>query len=92
MQISSLSESISPAHRPEYIHQIPLRDIPGIGKKTFQVLLENFGTEMDVLHQASEGELRELLNDKIAERIIKARTGNLKIEDGGGGHYGKVVG
>ena len=74
------------------LHQIPLRDIPGIGKKTFQRLLEAFGTEMAVIHRASEEELAEVLNYKIAERIIKARTGNLKIEDGGGGHYGKVVG
>ncbi|NLJ84131.1 MAG: TIGR00375 family protein [Halanaerobiaceae bacterium] len=92
MQISPVPESSSPDHRGEYIHQIPLRDIPGIGKKTFQRLLEAFGTEMAVIHRASEEELAEVLNYKIAERIIKARTGNLKIEDGGGGHYGKVVG
>ncbi|HHU93277.1 MAG TPA: TIGR00375 family protein [Halanaerobiaceae bacterium] len=91
MEISPGKESSSPAHRGPYIHQIPLRDIPGIGEKTFRRLLDSFGTEMDIIHQASEEELLEVLNYKLVERIIKARTGDLEIEDGGGGHYGKVM-
>lgn len=92
LRISTKDPSSSPEHRGKYIHQIPLRDIPGIGDKTYQNLLEKFVTEMKIIHEATEKELLQVVNYKIAEKINQGRRGNLVIENGGGGHYGKVMG
>lgn len=88
--IKDRSESTSPWHRPPYIHQIPLEYIPGLGAKTIQKLIDLFGSEMNILHYVSQNELEKATNKSISENIIKAREGNLDIEAGGGGIYGKV--
>lgn len=53
-------------------------------------LLSAFGTEMNVLHKAKEDQLKEAVGEKIAQDIVAARVGNLQVEVGGGGKYGKV--
>lgn len=78
--------------RPEYIHQVPLLDIPGIGNKTLEKLLQAFGTEMEIIHQTELEELEEVVSEKIAQKIEAARTGKIKIKSGGGGEYGRVMG
>ncbi len=80
----------SPVHRPEYIYQIPLTFIPGIGKKTIEKLLEQFGTEMTILHKLSDDDIESAVGDKIAQNIIAARDGKMNIVEGGGGNYGQV--
>jgi uncharacterized protein (TIGR00375 family) len=77
--------------RPPYIHQIPLRFVPGLGKRAMERLLAAFGTEMGVLHQASPEALAEVVGPKLAERVVAAREGRLAIAEGGGGVYGKVL-
>ncbi len=84
-------EISNPNHRGDYIHQVPLLDIPGIGEKTLAKLLNNFNNEMEVIHHTDFSELREILNDKLARKVEKARKGNAKIESGGGGNYGKII-
>ena len=79
-----------PEYRGKYIYQIPLLDIPGIGKKTLQKLLQEFDTEMDVIHDTTISELKKILNDQLAEKIDLARRGEAKIVSGGGGNYGKM--
>lgn len=76
--------------RPPYIHQIPLDYIPGIGQKTMQKLLLNFGTEMAVLHEIPESELEKVVPAKLALLIDQGRNGKLSLSVGGGGAYGKV--
>jgi len=76
--------------RPPYYYQVPLEFIPGVGTKTIDRLIERFGTEMSVLHQASFEELAEVVNEVTARRIVLAREGRLEIEAGGGGTYGKI--
>lgn len=76
---------------PRYIYQVPLSDLPGVGPKVYKRLLEAFGTEMAVLHQASEEELVKVVGEKIAEWILSSRTGKLLFQAGGGGVYGRVV-
>lgn len=82
--------SESPAHRPPYVHQVPLAMLPGIGPKTLDRLLEKVGTEMYLLHQATEQEMSDASNHKIAKTILRARSGLLTIQEGGGGIYGKA--
>lgn len=90
-QIKDKEYSISPPNRPKYIYQIPLSFIPGVGNKTLNKLLCSFGTEMDILHNATDEDIREVIPTKIADNIINARKGNLHIHDGGGGNYGKIM-
>ena len=89
--IKDKKETKSPKGRPPYIYQIPLTFIPGLGAKTIDKLLAHFGTEMDILHKLSKDDIEAVTNKKIANTIILARQGNLAIQAGGGGVYGKVT-
>ena len=80
----------SPEFRPEYIYQIPLSFIPGLGQKTINKLLDYFGTEMTVLHKLSNDDIEAIVGEKIAKNIIDAREGKMDIIAGGGGVYGHV--
>ena len=90
VEIGDNQISISPPHRPYYFHQVPLEFVPGIGKKTLEKLYGYFGTEMNILHQATYQEISQVVGFKIARDIILARKGLLEISSGGGGKYGKV--
>ena len=89
--IKDKSESRSPAFRPEYIYQIPLSFIPGLGKKTIEKLLNHFGTEMTILHKLSNDDIEAFAGEKIAKNIEKAKNGNFEIQEGGGGVYGHLT-
>ncbi len=89
--IKDKKESKSPKHRPPYIYQVPLTFIPGVGGKTIDKLLDNFETEMNILHKASQDDIEAVVGEKIAKNIINATTGNAKVHSGGGGVYGKVT-
>ncbi len=77
--------------RPPYIHHIPLEFLPGLGPKTLDKLIARFGSEMAVIHKASLEELSEVVPEKIARLIQQARNGELALQKGGGGIYGKVI-
>ena len=81
----------SPSNRPPYIYQIPLSFIPGVGGKTIEKLLDSFETEMNILHKLSEDDIESVVGEKVAKNIVNAREGNIKVESGGGGNYGKVT-
>ncbi|MCM3389492.1 endonuclease Q family protein [Ureibacillus chungkukjangi] len=92
-RIAELSDApLQEVERPPYIHQVPLDFIPGIGPKTISKLLDVFGTEMNILHEASVKDLTEVIPEKLADRIELARSGKLGITVGGGGVYGKING
>ena len=88
--ITDKKETKSPENRPEYVYQIPLTFIPGLGKKTIDKLLDNFRTEMNILHTLSKDDLEAVVGEKIADNIISAREGKMTIQAGGGGVYGQV--
>ncbi len=88
--IKDKEDTKSPENRPEYIYQIPLTFIPGLGKKTIDKLLDHFGTEMTILHKLSNDDIEAFMGEKIAKNIISAREGKMHIVEGGGGVYGKV--
>ena len=90
IEIIKDGESTSPEFRPKYNYQIPLGFMPGIGGKTIENLLANFGTEMTVLHKLSKDDLEAVLGSKQALIIDEARKGNMHIHAGGGGVYGKL--
>ena len=90
VEIGDYQQSLPPTHRPSYFHQVPLEFVPGVGKKTLDKLFSYFGTEMNILHKASYQEISQVVGFEIAQDIILARKGLLKLSPGGGGRYGKV--
>ena len=88
--IKDKKETKSPDNRPPYIYQVPLGFIPGVGGKTIEKLLDTFETEMNILHKLSKDDIEMVVGEKVAASIEAARTGNAKIQSGGGGNYGKL--
>lgn len=89
--IAESKEIIHPDHRPEYIYQVPLLDIPGIGKKTVAKLFENCGTEMDIIHNLPLEDLRACTSERTFAKLKKVRQNDFTFQSGGGGTYGKVI-
>lgn len=88
--IKDKKKTKSPANRPPYIYQVPLGFIPGVGGKTIEKLLDTFETEMNILHKLSKDDIEMVVGEKVAASIEAARTGNAKIQSGGGGNYGRL--
>ena len=89
--IKDKKETKSPENRPPYIYQVPLGFIPGVGGKTIEKLLDAFETEMNILHKLSKDDIEAVVGEKVANSIERARTGNAKVQSGGGGNYGKII-
>ncbi len=90
-EIRDWERPIHPSHRPPYVHQVPLEFIPGLGKVALERLLQAFGSEMAVLHDATPAALADVVGDTLADKIIRARTGQVEFMAGGGGQYGKPI-
>lgn len=75
---------------PGYIHQVQLRQLPGVGPKMYAKLLAVFGTEMAVIHEAPLEQLLAVAGDRIAQWINLARCNELTFEAGGGGIFGRI--
>ena len=91
VSIRDKKQTKSPANRPPYVYQVPLTFVPGLGAKTIDKLLNTFETEMNILHKLSEDDLEAVVGSKVAKTIVAARSGNVAIQSGGGGVYGKVT-
>ncbi len=88
--IKDKEKTKSPENRPPYIYQVPLGFIPGVGGKTITKLLDNFETEMNILHKLSKDDIEAVVGEKVANYIVQARNGEMQIHSGGGGNYGKI--
>ena len=58
---------------------------------TYNRLIEAFGSEFGILLKATEGELKKIVNRRIADAIIGVREKRIKIQPGFDGLYGKAV-
>ena len=76
--IKDKEETKSPKFRPPYIYQIPLSFIPGIGSKLINKLIDNFETEMNILHKASFEDIEAVCSRKIANNIIQAKNRRIR--------------
>src|SRR5690606_10929126 len=90
LSLSDRTEPRLPADRPPYRYQVPLAFLPGLGKRTLDKLLDEFGTEMNILHRVPAEALERFVGPKLADLILKARHGELDAASGGGGTYGKI--
>ncbi|MBI5061021.1 MAG: DNA helicase UvrD [Candidatus Aenigmarchaeota archaeon] len=78
---------------------IPLMEIIAAVEKTgmvtkkvnelYNILINRFGSEFNVLLNAESSELKKIVKDKLAEAIIANRSGKVKIIPGFDGVYGK---
>jgi uncharacterized protein (TIGR00375 family) len=57
----------------------------------YNQLIERFGDEYAVLIDASKDELNKIVDEKIAEAIVRVREGRVKVTPGYDGVYGKLV-
>lgn len=89
--LSDRDPGSSKKERPPYIHHVPLEFIPGVGPKTLDKLIAQFGSEMAIIHDAALEQLNEVIPFKLAQLIHQARNGQLTLQKGGGGIYGKVI-
>lgn len=89
-RIKELEDTDHRPVRPNYYYQVPLEYLPGLGPKTFDKLLDHFGTEMNVIHHVPFEKLIKVIPNKLATLIIEMREGKQKITAGGGGKYGKI--
>jgi len=93
-RIVEIQDSCEPRHppgRPPYRYQVPLEFVPGVGPKSIDKLIGRFGSEMAVLHDASEAEMAEVVGEKAAHLVVRAREGTLSLLAGGGGRYGRAL-
>ncbi len=88
--IADRESPVHPQHRPPYRHQVPLEFVPGLGSVKLNALLNRFGTEMAVLHEADEDSLASVVGGKGAGLIYQAREGTLALQAGGGGRFGRA--
>ncbi len=98
-EIADFKEPHHPDFRPKYVHLMPLAEListiydKGITTKTvqriWQKLIDNFGTEIDVLINAPIDDIKKA--DVNVARAIEAFRGNtINIIPGGGGQYGQI--
>ncbi len=91
IEVADCQESVSPPFRPPYIHQIPLEFIPGLGKQKLKRLMDAFGLEMTILNEVSTKDLISVLGEDLGILVDRARSGQLALESGAGGRYGRLI-
>ncbi|MEF8847533.1 MAG: phosphotransferase, partial [Candidatus Thermoplasmatota archaeon] len=98
---SDFPEGFHPGYRPEYVHLIPLSEIisKAIGhsspftktvQKRWNELIDNFGSEINVLLDADIDKIRKISPPVIVDAIQAFRENKVSIIPGGGGEYGKI--
>src|SRR5690606_19476364 len=61
---------VAARHRPPYLHQVPLEYLPSLGTKTYEKLLKQFQTEMNIIHHISYEDLNKIIPEKLATMIL----------------------
>lgn len=97
--LANYPEPHHPAHRPPYLHLIPLAEIIAMAlgvKSPYTVKVQKIWndltsdrTEIEVLVEADLAELKA--EAKVIEAIEAFRSGKVVVKPGGGGKYGEVA-
>jgi len=87
-------------HHPPYVKLVPLLEIIAesirstvVSQKTRNLYLElikQFGTEFEVLLKTSISDIQRVGGERVAEAILKVRSGDIYIQPGFDGEYGVV--
>ena len=86
--------------RPPFLRLVPLEELLAetlsVGRRTkavanvYRKLCAEFGNELEVLVRARAGDIQPVAGEKVAQAIIKSRTGQVVAEPGYDGQYGTV--
>jgi uncharacterized protein (TIGR00375 family) len=86
--------------RPSYVMMVPLLEIisesleSGVASQkvvnNYELLINNFGSDFKILLQTNISDIEKVAGEKIAEGIVKVRSGDIVIEPGYDGVFGKV--
>ncbi|MEM4336498.1 MAG: endonuclease Q family protein [Candidatus Woesearchaeota archaeon] len=97
-ELADRPENFVPKNAIPFKSMLPLSEIIALGsgakvatKKNWSIyfkLVNNFGTEMNVLLNAEEEKIKFLVGEKIANLIIKNRNNQIKVKAGCDGNYG----
>lgn len=89
-----------PDGRPPFMRLVPLEELlsetMGVGRRTktvarvYRTLCDEFGSELEVLAKAEEPDLLKAVGEPVAVAILKARRGQVQVEPGFDGQYGRV--
>lgn len=100
-QLADRPLGYKPKHAIPFKSVIPLSELisavigsPLTSKKTWELynlLIDRFKNEFDVLLNVQQNELSKVVNEKLAAVIMKNRNGELKISPGYDGVYGKII-
>lgn len=99
-ELADRPEDYRPDHAIPFKHLVPLDEIisaalgVGTGSETVarpcEALVKDFGTEFDVLLKTSKEEIASCAGAKVAEAVIRVRKGQVKVDPGYDGVYGKI--
>ena len=101
-RVEQLADREQPLNAPSFKSLIPLTEliaaVYGISqlasKKVWEVynqLIKGFGNEYAILLDASEEQLKKVVDEKLARVILMNREGKLRIQPGYDGVYGKIA-
>ena len=101
-ELADRPEGFKPQNAIDFMRLLPLSEIIAtvLGVESpsaknvwvvYNKLIEKFGNEYAVLIDASKEALTEVVNEKIAEAIIKVREGKIKVIPGYDGVYGQLI-
>jgi len=101
-ELADRSEGFKPIGKPGFMRLLPLSEIIATVKgvdspstqavwKIYNALIEKFGNEYSVLIDASKQALDEVVEPRIADTILRVRTGNAKVVPGFDGVYGRLA-
>ena len=99
-ELADRPEGFVPENSIPYQRTVPLleiiSDILGVGPaskavdREYKAIVPGLGTELEVLTEVREDELFKKTPQKIAEGILNVRNGNIDIQPGFDGEYGKI--
>ena len=100
-ELADRQQGEGPAQQIPYRSLVPLKEIIaqalGIGPtakgvaREYERLITHFGNEFRILLDLPEEDLRQAVSRRILQGILKVRAGDLQIEPGYDGVYGKVT-
>ncbi|MBU0627707.1 MAG: endonuclease Q family protein [Nanoarchaeota archaeon] len=100
-QLADREEGFKPEGAKNFYSLIPISEListqiksPVASKKTWEIynkLIKGFGNEFNILLDAKKEDMIKVVDEKIADIILKNREGKITIQPGFDGEYGKPL-
>ena len=101
MQLADRDNPTQNENKPNFYSLIPLKEIlseiAGVGPQSkrvsgdYDTLIRQFGSEFDILLNLPIDELKYRSNERLGEAIDRMRKGEIFIEEGYDGQYGRIT-